>query len=53
MTLILLPVGLLARWRATYWFLPSILTAAAIVLAAALTATDRSSPEATAWLGWA
>lgn len=53
MALVLHPIGLLARWRATYWFLPSILTAAAVVLAVALTAIDRLSPDATAWLGWA
>jgi uncharacterized membrane protein len=43
----------LQRVRATYWFLPSLLTAAAVCLSAVLTAIDRAVVVAPSWLGWA
>lgn len=43
---------LLDRLRSTYWFLPSLLTAGAAVLAVFCVAIDRWAERATPWLGW-
>ena len=45
--------ALVNRLRSTYWFLPAVVTILAVALGIALTAIDRSYPNATAWLGWA
>lgn len=47
------PLATLERLRSTYWFLPSVLTAAAVGLALLLIAVDRSSHDNPPWLGWA
>ena len=47
------PLGLLNRLRATYWFLPAVVTSTAVVLAMILVEVDRQYSDATAWLGWA
>lgn len=41
------------RLRSAYWFLPSLLTLACILLAIGLVALDRSYAEVPGWLGWA
>jgi uncharacterized membrane protein len=43
----------LRRVRSTYWFLPALMTVAAVFLSLLLTAVDRSVREVPAWLGWA
>jgi uncharacterized membrane protein len=53
MGLRLRPLALLGRLRSTYWFVPSIVTVAAVVLASVLVAVDRQYSDSTAWLGWA
>jgi uncharacterized membrane protein len=47
------PVGLFHRLRSTYWFLPAVVTIAAILLGVLLTAADRAYSDAASWLGWA
>jgi uncharacterized membrane protein len=51
--LIFKPVPLWYRLRATYWFVPSLLTLGAIGLAMLLVELDRGYPGARDWLGWA
>ena len=53
MGLRLRPLALLSRLRSTYWFVPSIVTVAAVILASLLVAVDRQYSDSTAWLGWA
>jgi uncharacterized membrane protein len=47
------PSVLWDRLRSTYWFLPSLLTLACILLALGLVALDASYTEVPGWLGWA
>jgi uncharacterized membrane protein len=47
------PVTLWNRLRSTYWFVPSLLTVAAIALASVLVEIDRRFPDAEGWLWWA
>jgi uncharacterized membrane protein len=47
------PVALFNRLRSTYWFLPSVVTTAAILLGVGLTFLDRTYSDAASWLGWA
>ena len=47
------PLALLERLRSTYWFLPALVTGAAVVLGLVLVEVDRAFPDATGWLGWA
>ena len=42
----------LERLRSTYWFLPSLMTAGAVVLALVCIAIDRAAEDTTSWLGW-
>jgi uncharacterized membrane protein len=44
--------SLLDHLRSTYWFLPSLLTAGAVVLALSCIAIDRWAERTTPWLGW-
>ena len=53
MELRLRPLALLGRLRSTYWFVPSIVTIAAVLLATGLVAIDRRSSNFTEWFGWA
>jgi uncharacterized membrane protein len=53
MALRLRPLAILNRLRSTYWFVPAVVTVAAVVLAVLLVAVDRMYPNSTAWLGWA
>jgi uncharacterized membrane protein len=53
MGLRLRPLALLNRLRSTYWFVPAVVTVAAVVLASVLVAVDRQYSDSTAWLGWA
>ena len=53
MDLRLRPLALLSRLRSTYWFVPSVVTVAAVSLAVLLIAIDRSYPNSTGLLGWA
>lgn len=46
------PVAALLRLRFTYWFLPTVVTAAAAALAAVLLALDTHVPAAAGWLDW-
>jgi uncharacterized membrane protein len=50
---ILQPLALWNRLRGTYWFVPSLLTLAAIALGSGLVAIDRRFPDAAGWLWWA
>jgi uncharacterized membrane protein len=47
------PLAILERFRSTYWFVPSVVTIAAIALAVIVVAIDRRYSNSTAWLGWA
>ena len=41
------------RLRSTYWFVPAVMTAAAIGLAFALVEIDRMAPPGSNWVAWA
>lgn len=53
MRLSLQPLSLLSRLRATYWFVPSLVTVAAVGLAFICVELDRRYENATSSLGWA
>lgn len=46
------PLDRLDRLRSTYWFLPSSVTVAAVLLAFGNVAIDRSVSNSSFWLGW-
>jgi uncharacterized membrane protein len=45
-------LALFSRVRSTYWFMPSVITAAALLLAFILVHLDRVLPANDGWLGW-
>jgi uncharacterized membrane protein len=47
------PLALIDRLLSTYWFVPSIVTVAAVGCAVLFTWIDRWYPDVTSWLGWA
>lgn len=53
MALRLGPLALVDRLLSTYWFVPSIVTVAAVGCAVLFTWIDRWYPDVTSWLGWA
>lgn len=46
------PGALWDRLRSTYWFVPSLVTMACLVLALTLTWLDRTYTEMPGWMGW-
>jgi uncharacterized membrane protein len=45
--------SIVVRLQSTYWFLPSVVTAMALILGVVLTSIDRAYSDSTSWLGWA